>query len=311
MDPISYSGQRDQARMLTLAHASAANNMHVADWPYRFASWAFDQPDNVALWTDDVGELVAWAVLQTPFWAVDYVMRLDAESSAVHRAILAWADGRAQSSLGSRFGRPTWFINVMAHQEERVRDLEAMGFTNQADAGENAWSKVLMLREASIPPLEGGSGEAVAQPTPLLSDGFIIRPLKGTHEVEAYVTLHRAVFESESMTAEWRTRTLAQPAYKPGLDFVLAASDGSLCGFCVCWLDGVRGQIEPMGIRVDMRGQRLGQVLLTEGLRRLVAQGAKQVFVETDNYRDAAFALYESVGFHTRHQVYVFRKDYA
>jgi ribosomal protein S18 acetylase RimI-like enzyme len=32
--------------------------------------------------------------------------------------------------------------------------------------------------------------------------------------------------------------------------------------------------------------------------------------VETDNYRDAAFALYEAVGFRVQHNVLVFRKDY-
>lgn len=130
-------------------------------------------------------------------------------------------------------------------------------------------------------------------------------------EVDAYVALHRAVFESESMTADWRARTLAQPTYKPDLDLVLIAPDGDLCGFCVCWLDGAQGQVEPMGIRKDMRGQGLGQALLVEGLRRLTARGAQHVFVETDNYRDAAFGLYESVGFRTSHDVHVFRKDYA
>ena len=77
-----------------------------------------------------------------------------------------------------------------------MRDLEALGFVNQAGAGENAWSKVLMLREASIPLPQGERlGEGVARPTLSLPDGFTIRPLNGAHEVEDYVALHRACVE--------------------------------------------------------------------------------------------------------------------
>lgn len=308
MKQVAYSGSRDPARMLALARDSSANNMHVADWPYRFASWAFDQPDNAALWVDDAGELIAWATLQTPFWAIDYVMRPDAESSALHRAILTWADARARAIVNTRFGHPAWFVNVIAHQAERACDLEAMGFANQADVADDAWSKVLM----SLSPLPGGEGLGVgADGSTRLPTGFTIRPLAGEREVGAYVALHRGVFESENMTAEWRARTLAQPTYNPALDLVLVAPDGSLCGFCVCWLNGADGQVEPMGIRADMRGRRLGQALLADGLRRLTAYGAERVFVETDNYRDAAFALYESVGFRTLYDVFVFRKNYG
>ena len=55
----------------------------------------------------------------------------------------------------------------------------------------------------------------------------------------------------------------------------------------------------------------LGRAVLAEGLRRLYEQGAQEVLVETDNYRNAAFALYESVGFRVARDVLVFRKDYA
>jgi ribosomal protein S18 acetylase RimI-like enzyme len=284
--------------MLALARASRANNLHVADWPYRLASWAFDQPENAAQWVDDAGELLAWAALQTPFWAIDYVMRPDAESSALHRSILAWADERARAVAGTRFGRPAWYIGVLAHQAGRRRDLEAAGFADQAGVGESAWSKVLMARDTA-------THRTVALPS-----GFAIRPLDGEREVEAYVALHRAVFESDNMTVAWRARILRQAAYRPENDLVLQASDGSLAGFCVGWLNGTFGQIEPMGIRADVRGRGLGKALLIECVRRLSQGGASRVFVETDNNRDAAFALYQSAGFRVEHEVPVYRKDY-
>ncbi len=197
-----------------------------------------------------------------------------------------------------------WFVNVFVEQEQRICDLEAAGFASVANVGENSWTKVLMQQSALS-----------VEPTHTLPSGFVIRPLAGTSEVAAYVDLHQTVFESKSMRVEWRARTLQQPAYQPALDLVVVAPDGRLAAFCVCWLhddaNGKRGQIEPMGVHPDFRNLGLGRAILSQGLRRLYDQGAQEVFVETDNYRDAAFALYESVGFRVVRDVLVFRKDYA
>jgi ribosomal protein S18 acetylase RimI-like enzyme len=65
-----------------------------------------------------------------------------------------------------------------------------------------------------------------------------------------------------------------------------------------------------MGVRAEWRRSGLGRALLCEGLRRLHLHGASRVYVETDNYRDAAFALYESVGFRVIQDVWVYRKGF-
>jgi ribosomal protein S18 acetylase RimI-like enzyme len=197
-----------------------------------------------------------------------------------------------------------WFVGVFAHQAERIRDLEAAGFASQANVGEDSWSKVLLCRSADMP-----------VPDYSLPAGFTIHPLAGENEVEAYVQLHRAVFESRNMTVEWRRRTLRRPEYRPDLDLVLAATDGRLAAFCVCWLDSdlegePSGQIEPLGVHKDYRGLGLGRAILSEGLRRLSLSGADRVYVETDQQRNAALGLYEEVGFRPMHEVLVYRKDY-
>jgi len=38
--------------------------------------------------------------------------------------------------------------------------------------------------------------------------------------------------------------------------------------------------------------------------------GASRIYVETDSYRNAAFELYESVGFRVVQDVWVYRKDF-
>jgi ribosomal protein S18 acetylase RimI-like enzyme len=299
-----FSCEVDLQAMATLVQGFPAGNLHVVDLPYRFSSWAFDYPDNVGLWADADGQLLAWAVMQTPFWTIDYACHPDIDGS-LHRQVLAWADRRARRVLDTPSGRPMWFVNVFADQMDRIRDLEEAGFSSQADVGNDSWSKVLMQRSAGMP---------VANCS--LPAGFIIRPLDGEGEVEVYVELHRAVFESRNMTVEWRARTLHQPAYIPDLDLVAVAPDGRLAAFCVCWLNEnlgkeTCGQVEPLGVRVDFRELGLGRAILAEGLRRLQLYGASQVYVETDNYRNAALELYESAGFRVTRDVLVCRKDYV
>jgi mycothiol synthase len=299
----TFSGKSDLEAMSTLAQAFPADNLHCIDLPYRFSSWALDNPGNIALWEAASGELLAWAVMQTPFWAIDYACH-PAASAELHRQILDWTDRRAAEILDTPNGRPAWFVNVLIDQIERQRDLESAGFACQADVGEDSWSKVFMQRAAQL--------SLPICPPP---GGFTLRPLAGESEVTAYVDLQRAVFESRNMTVEWRARTLNLPEHIPDIDLVAAAPDGRLAAFCICWFNPniageACGQVEPLGVHPDFRKLGLGRAILSEGLRRLHQHGAKQVFVETDNTRDAALQLYQSAGFQVVRDVLVYRKDY-
>jgi ribosomal protein S18 acetylase RimI-like enzyme len=290
--------------MAALVRGFPSGNLHVTDLPYRFSSWAFDYPGNVGLWFDAEGRLLAWAVMQTPFWTIDYACHPGADRN-LHRRILAWADRCARQILDTPSGCPAWFVNVFADQTDRIRDLEEAGFSSQADVGDDSWSKVLMQRSAETPLVNH-----------VLPAGFVIRPLAGESDVKAYVELHRAVFEGRNMTVGWRARTLCHPAYIPDLDLVAVAPDGRLAAFCMCWLNKnpggeAGGQIEPLGVHVDFRKLGLGRAILAEGLRRLQLYGADRIYVETDGYRNAALELYESAGFRVIRDVLVYRKDYV
>jgi ribosomal protein S18 acetylase RimI-like enzyme len=150
---------------------------------------------------------------------------------------------------------------------------------------------------------------------PALPDGFHIRPLAGENEVAAYVSLQRAVFGTDNMTEPWRRRIIHQPQYQPELDLVVSAPDGRLAAFCICWIDpnaaeGIIGQIEPLGVHENYRQLGLAKAILCEGLRRLRQLGAAWVYVQTDDFRDAAMQLYQAVGFQIYKKVLVFRKDF-
>lgn len=290
----SFLHEQDKQLMIDLAGRFQTDHLRVIDLPYRLSSWGLDDTENVRLWFD--GEsLVAWAVLQSPFWAIDYVCHAD--HPALFKEILAWADGRAQAVMGTPYERSAWFVNVFSGQESRKSDLEEMGFACQSDVGEDSWSKVFMK----------------LSPEPKLYEppaGFTVRPLGG--DVEKYVALHQSVFESKNMTIEWRRRTLKSPLYRPELDLVVESPNGELAAFCICWFNErqASGQVEPLGVHANYRQLGLGRVALSHGVRRLRSMGAKDIFVETDNYRNEAFNLYRSYGFEVIQDVLVYRKDY-
>jgi len=295
-----FSNEADKSLMSALTNQFSAESLHVIDLPYRLSSWAFDNPDNICLWFNEKQQLVAWAMLQTPFWTIDYVCHPAADLN-LHQEILAWADRRARAAINTILGHPAWFVMIFSGQLERIHDLEKAGFKCQSDVGEDSWSKVLMQRSIQTP-------VKVYRPP----SGFIVRPLAGEKEVEDYVELHRSVFESKNMTVDWRKRTLKHPAYKADLDMVVESPDGRLVAFCICWLheNSLDGHVEPLGCHKDFRQYALGRVALSEGLHRLQSLGAKNILVETDNYRNTAFRLYESFDFQVIQDVLVYRKDY-
>lgn len=298
----TFSGNSDLQAMAELVRQFPDENIHVVDLPYRLCSWSFDYPENLRLWTDEDGQLLAWAVLQAPFWKIDYAYNPEFQNT-LHPQILKWADEQAGKIVGTPSGHPAWFVAVLPSQTDRKCDLEKAGFTSQENVGENSWTQVLMKHSMQSP------NEVK------LAGGFHIRPLQRASEVNAYVELHRSVFESKNMTVEWRNRTLQRPEYIPDLDLVAVAPNGQLAAFCICWLakdekGTISGQIEPLGVHAEYRRLGLGQAILSEGLRRLQSKGAGQIYVQTDHYRNAAFKLYESSGFHVIQDILMYRKDY-
>lgn len=299
-----YRGPADLPLMAALAQRNRERHLRVIDLPYRFSSWAFDEVENAALWFN--GELVAWAVLQAPFWTIDLAFAAGAPVELCVD-VLTWADRRARQAFATPYGHACWFVNAFADDHDLTAALERAGFADQysgSQPGDDAWSKVWMQRPVTSPV---GSYRIPA--------GFTVRPLTGEAEIPAYVALHQETFGSKNMTIEWRRRTLAQPAYDPALDVVVEAPDGRLGAFCIGWIDRsgsiVTGQIEPLGCHPDFRRYGLGRLALAEVLHRMQGVGVEVVHVETDNYRNTALALYETMGFEVVREVHVWRKDYA
>jgi ribosomal protein S18 acetylase RimI-like enzyme len=255
---------------------------HVTDAPYRLSSWSLNYPENVALWEDESGRLIAYAAIQEPFLTLDYAIHTDAGPLNLEAQIVQWAVERCPAVAQRQQRSFPLYVWVNGNEDERIPLLKSFGFV------EDEWQKISFFR-----PLQ----ETIAAPQP--PAGFTIRPLNGPAEVEAYVELHRAAFETRNMTVEWRQRTLQMAQYVPDIDLVAEAPDGRLAAFCVCWLrpDRQVGEIEPLGVHPDFQRLGLGRAIALEALHRLKAHNAVNAHVTTDGERDPARQLYEAVGF--------------
>ena len=85
--------------------------------------------------------------------------------------------------------------------------------------------------------------------------------------------------------------------YDPALDLAVVTADGEVAGYSLFWLDPVTevGLVEPMRVEAEYQRRGLARALLTEGLDRLGARGARRLKVGYAT--EAARRLYTGVGF--------------
>lgn len=85
--------------------------------------------------------------------------------------------------------------------------------------------------------------------------------------------------------------------YDPAFDLAVVTADGKAAGYALFWFDPVTevGLLEPMRVEDPYQRRGLARALLTEGLERLVARGARRLKVGFAT--EAARALYTGAGF--------------
>jgi len=285
-----FTGETDFAALVELVKMIPASTPHVVDLPWRMSSPVTTSGRDAYIWQDEDGSFLGFAAWQQAWAALDYYVRPGSYKQEIEDQLFSVMEQRfheLDQEHGEQF--PYW-VEFRDDDTERKAVAEQHGYTLQVD-----YSCVQMQHPLT---------ELLEEPH--LPRGFTIRPLAGIQEVQAYVALHRAAFESTSMIVEWRQQTLLTPYYQQELDLVLIASDGTLAGFCVGWLNPhyMIGQIEPIGIHPNFQGMGLGKALLHEMLRRFKTHGAKEARVETNSDRTSAIQAYTSVGFYIVHKVF-------
>lgn len=288
-----YQGEQDWQAIADLIQTDTYF-YHQIDFPWRLCSTSLEDDRNAAVWEDEKGVMRMFAALQFPWLTLDYAIHPNVRTSALEAEILDWAEARLHQVAVETNDEFPFNVNVYATEHERIAFLEARGYTR--------WDHCLIVQSRPLDDL----------PSPALADGFTIRPIDRDREVEAYVELQRAAFESTTMTTVWRNHTFHAPLYDPQLDLVAVAPDGRLAGVCIWWYQPVLkiAQIEPLAVHPDFQHLGLSQALMAEGYRRVAERGAKTAHVETYSFSEPALKAYEAAGFQKVTEKLKFYKEY-
>lgn len=284
-----FRGEADMPCILDLVDSMPLTCPHVIDLPWRLSSPAINEGRDAAFWQDSGGQVVGFTAWQYYWAALDFFILPGPQQPDVEVDLFAWADGRFRERDEER-GQPLpYWVEFQDDDQARRQLVEERGFLH--DEGD----RCVLLQHAL----------ADLAPVPTLPTGFMLRPLAGAQEAAAYAEVHRAAFESTSMTPEWRARTIRMPQYRSELELVVTAPDGSLAGFCIGWLVPERrvAQIEPIGVHPRFQRLGLGRILLLEMLRRFKAQGASSAIIEPYTGNAPIHRACEAVGFQQAHTI--------
>ncbi|WP_052429764.1 GNAT family N-acetyltransferase [Paenibacillus borealis] len=94
------------------------------------------------------------------------------------------------------------------------------------------------------------------------------------------------------------------PDYRPELDLSVVDLSGEVVSFCTLWYDGKNrhGILEPVGTIPAARKQGLARAVITEGLWRIAAYGAKSAYV------GSTMEFYKRLGFEAVYTSYVWER---
>ena len=214
--------------------------------------------------------------------------QVDAIVHPRHRALadelLDWAEQRRRGRRAAGDEPVTFTAWAFDGDRERVAILERRGYAR----GDRFYHYRLRGVDGPPPPLA-------------LPPGYTLRHVDGEEDVERRVAVHRDAFAPSRYTAAKHRAVMRAPTYRPELDLVVVASDGTFAAFAIVWYDAANrlGVFEPVGVHSAHRRQGLGAAIMREGLRRLAALGARPTTVMGGGgpAAEAANRLYNAAGF--------------
>jgi ribosomal protein S18 acetylase RimI-like enzyme len=318
-----YAGDADLEAIANLINTCEAvdqldEGTSVSELQQQFDEPSLDKARDIRLWENADGQLAGMGRLWIPpvgkvidgfLW---FRVLPTARGGDLDRQIVAWAEGRMREVSQERGVQVKLRSGSRAYQSDspsktlrdRIALLESCGFI--ADR-----YFFTMERSLSLP-----------IPESQLPDGFTIRQVRSNEDAEAWVELFNQSFidhwNHHDLTVESYEHWLTDPDYKPELDLVAVAADGTFAAFCHCDIspeDNKRsgrneGWISTLGTRRGFRRKGLGRAMLLAGMQRLKVAGVDtaRLGVDTENPSGAG-QLYESVGFRKVYTQIMYVKD--
>lgn len=233
-----------------------------------------------SLW-HDAGRPLAWGWVELPG---DLSLVVDPSAPELIDAVLEWFDNAA--------GDGDLSCLVLESETAVIERLEAAGFTADDDAPYFRYHSMRLVDSMGL----------VDLPEPSLAAGFQLRHVEPGEAAER-AAVHRAGwsdFGSRVSTESYQAVMAAYP-YRPELDWVVTAPDGTWVASALGWLDDVNraGLLEPVGCAPPYRRRGLARAVNIACLRALREAGAETAHVNPrgDQGYPVPGLLYRSIGF--------------
>lgn len=263
----------------------------------------FDAPDvdrigNFCVWKNTRGHLIGFGqlLLAEEEDEIEGYLYFDVHpnwrSHALETEILQWSE-QCLLEVGRKLKLPVK-LRLRCHGEQILRQmvLEQQGFTLERRFLTMACSLHQPIPSSSLP------------------NGFRLQQLSGEQDINAWVELFNNSFSAHwnhhSITESTVKYWLNNPHYKPELNWLAVASDGTLAAFGVGYINGEEnarsgrndGWIKLLGTGQGFHKLGLGRAMILTLMKQLQAAGMEQVKLGVDAQSlTSATRLYQSVGF--------------
>lgn len=140
---------------------------------------------------------------------------------------------------------------------------------------------------------------------PELPPNVRLRTFRPGHDDESWLEVNRRAFADHPEQGSYEATDLRARIDAPWFDaggFLLAEDDSGLAGFCWTKMPGDgTGEIYAIGTDPRRQGEGLGRALVLAGLESITSRGGHTATLYVDGDNDAAFTLYEDLGFEVHH----------
>lgn len=232
--------------------------------------------ERIGLWENAAGDVVGVVAFEYP-WPGDVFLLRHPDNDEVLTPMLDYAEVTLVDQKKRTLG-----LHIFEHDAAQQALAEARGYEKQFEAAED--DSVYVIRENGLP---------VARPP----EGFVVRSMAEARDVERRREIFGRSF-NHADPAEWPTAFAYEeleraPDYRPDLDLYVEGPDGQYVACCIVWYDASNhmGILEPVGTHPDFRRQGMGRAVVAEGIRRVAALGAEEVWVGSGQ------EFYEAIGF--------------
>ncbi|GAB4243007.1 MAG: hypothetical protein Kow00121_68500 [Elainellaceae cyanobacterium] len=310
-----YQGESDLQPIANLLNACEAADREDCYYSLAGLQTEFTAPNcnperDLRLWHNANGQLVAFGQLSIPSEFADQVdgylwfrVHPQARRQGLETEIMTWGEACLRDiakvqGLPGKLG-----ISCRDYQRDRIALFETHGF---------AYERCFLRMQRSLSePID----------IPQLPEGFTIKTGDETttaNWVEMYNQTFIDHWNFHPLTIEQADHWLSSPTYRPELDLVAIAPDGTYAAFCYGHVDPEENQhrrcregwISILGTRRGFRRLGLGRSLLLSGLHRLKAAGMDTALLGVDSENpNQAYTLYNGVGFRKQHATFCYSKQ--